>query len=272
MKNNKTVTNRTDLYSDNNNLFVLIGANRLSYFITSPEKVILLQSIEQLDTKTFASFFDEEQYFDTLFATVKVGFVTPYTTLVPNLIYTEGSATSYLENSFSIPHQHYLLIDNLASLQCQNVFLAPIEIYDFLQNKFDHIEFYHAETPLLTAWQKEAVQFQQPTIFINVIGRQFQIAAFQQEKLLLSNTFEFKSAKDFIYYTLLVFNQLNLSTENSKLFLSGEVMQNSRIYKLLYRYIRKIEFISRPTAFQFDEQFADQPKHFNFDLYSFYTV
>ncbi|MFT6149381.1 MAG: hypothetical protein ACJAUH_002072, partial [Saprospiraceae bacterium] len=67
-------------------------------------------------------------------------------------------------------------------------------------------------------------------------------------------------------------NQLNLSTENSKLFLSGEVMQNSRIYKLLYRYIRKIEFISRPTAFQFDEQFADQPKHFNFDLYSFYTV
>lgn len=272
MKNNKTVTNHTDLYNNDNNLFVLIGANRLSYFITSPTKEVLLQSIELIENKALATFFEGEAYLDLGFKTVKVGFITPYTTLVPNLIYQEAAAASYLENSFRIPHQHYLLTDNLASFQCQNVFLAPIEVYNFFQKRFANAQFYHAGTSLLLAWQQKAVQFQEATVFINVIGKEFQLAAFQREKLLLFNVFEFKSAKDFIYYTLLIFDQLKLSTETSKLFLSGEVMQESEIYKTLYRYIRAIDFLNRPTAFQFKEQFDDQPKHFNFDLYSFYAL
>jgi hypothetical protein len=272
MKKNKIVINHTDLYNNDNNLFVLIGANRLSYFITSPKQEIILQAVENFENEVLSSFFEHERYFNLNFDTVKVGFVTPYSTLVPNMIYQESAAATYLENSFRVPHQHYLLTDNLPSFQCQNIFLAPIEVYNFLQNKFDNIQFFHAGTPLLLAWQQKAVQFQNTSIFINVIGKQFQIAAFQREKLLLFNTFEFKSAKDFLYYTLLVFDQVKLPTETSKLFLSGEVMQDSEIYKLLYRYIRKIEFINRPTAFQFNEQFADQPKHFNFDLYSFYAI
>lgn len=272
MKRSRIVTNHSDLYCNNNNLFVLIGANRLSYFITSPQKDVLLQAIESLENKALTAFFEGQPYFDYTFNTIKIAFITPYTTLVPNMIYQEAAAVSYLENSFRIPHQHYLLTDNLPSFQCQNVFLAPIEVYNFFQNKFTNVQFYHGGTPLLLAWQQRAVQFQTATIFINVIDKTFQIAAFQREKLLLFNTFEFKSAKDFIYYTLLVFDQLKLSTEASKLFLVGEIMQESEIYKILYRYIREIEFLSRPTAFQFDEQFEDEPKHFNFDLYSFYTL
>jgi hypothetical protein len=272
MKMNKTVTNHTDLYNNDNNLFVLIGANRLSYFIISPTKQVLLQSVELIENKALSVFFENERYLDLNFNTVKVGFITPYTTLVPNLIYQDAAAASYLENSFRIPKQHYLLTDNLPSFQCQNVFLAPIEVYNFFQNKFANAQFYHAGTILLLAWQQKAVQFQEAAIFINVIGREFQIAAFQQEKLLLFNTFQFKSAKDFIYYTLLIFDQLKLPTETSKLFLTGEVMRESEIYKILYRYIREIDFLSRPTAFQFNEQFDDQPTHFNFDLYSFYTL
>jgi hypothetical protein len=269
---NKIVTNHTDLYNNDNDLFVLIGANRLSYFITSPTKEVILQSIEYFENEALASFFENERYFDIDFNTVKVAFITPYSTLVPNMIYQESAAATYLENSLRIPHQHYLLTDNLSSFQCQNVFLAPIGVYNFLQNKFDNVQFFHAGTLLLLAWQQKAVQLQTASIFINVIGKKFQIAAFQREKLLLFNSFEFKSAKDFIYYTLLVFDQLKLPTETSRLFLGGEVMQDSEIYKTLYRYIREIEFINRPTAFLFNEQFADQPKHFNFDLYSFFTV
>ena len=54
----------------------------------------------------------------------------------------ESVADSYLRNSFRIPEQHYLLTDNLPSLQCQNVYLAPIDVYNFLQKKFDNIQFY----------------------------------------------------------------------------------------------------------------------------------
>jgi hypothetical protein len=200
MKKSKIVVNHTDLYNNGNNLFVLIGANRLSCFITSPQKEVIMQSIECFEHEVLASFFENERYFELEFNMVKVGFITPYSTLVPNIIFQENEAATYLKNSFRIPHHHYLLTNNLPSFQCQNVFLAPVEVYNFLQNKFTNIEFFHAGTPLLLNWQQKAVQLQTASIFINVIDKQFQIAAFQQEKLLLFNTFEFKSTKDLLHF------------------------------------------------------------------------
>lgn len=271
MKTNM-VTNTTNLHSDNNNLFVLIGANRLSYFITSPNKQVLAQHSQSLDSTALADVFQKNKDLSQSFQIVKVGFVTPYSTLVPNLIYKEDAATSYLENSFRIPQQHYLLTDNVHSLQCQNVYLAPISVYNFFQKQFDAPNFFHCSTSLLVAWQEQAVEFQEPTVFINVVGNSFQIAAFKRERLLISNTYEFKSEKDFIYYTLLIFKQLELNVETSKLYLSGEVMKASEIYKLLYRYIRDIRFLKQTNDYNFNTKQDNESEHLNFDLYSFSKV
>lgn len=268
---NKIISN-TDLLNDNCSLFVLIGANRLSYFITSPDNQVLVQETQPIEDETLTNIFKKNTYINQNFVDVKVGFISPYSTLVPNLIYKETAATSYLENSFRIPQQHYLLTDNVKSITCQNVFLAPINIYNFFQNKYSHAVFYHVLTPLLVAWQEKAIEFDKPTVFINVIGQQFQLAAFDREKLLISNTYEYETAKDFIYYTLLVFDQLSLSVEDSKVFLSGEIMQASNIYKLLYRYIRAISFMNRNNYYKFDNKFNHQPKHFNYDLFSFSMI
>lgn len=263
---------KANFNTNNSNLFVLIGANRFSYFISTPEKQVLIQESQIVDNESLTNVIKKDLSLNNEFAQVKIGFLSPYTTLVPNLIYKEDTAASYLENSFRIPHQHYLLTDNLPSLQCQNVHLAPIEIYNFFQNRFSNVQFFHAITPLLLAWQENAVQLREPSVYINVTGNKFQIGAFNREKLLLSNTYEFKTAKDFIYFTLLVFDQLDLNVEKTKLFLSGEVMKASEIYNLLYRYIRHIDFMKRTSAFKFDVAFNSQPNHFNYDLYSFYLL
>lgn len=268
----KIVGNTSDLHSNNNNLSVLIGANRLSYFITSPNKQVLVQHSLMLDDTALVDVFKKDNYLNRTFKTVKVGFVTPYSTLVPNLIYKEDAATSYLENSFRVPQEHYLLIDNIHSIQCQNIFLAPISVYNFFQKQFETPQFFHASTPLLLSWQEQSVQFKEATVFINVIGSDFQISAFKRERLLISNTYHFESEKDFIYYTLLVFKQLGLNVETTVLYFSGEVMRASEIYKLLYRYVREIKFLKRTSYYQFNQDFDKAPEHFNFDLYSFHMV
>ena len=263
---------KANFNTNNSNLFVLIGANRFSYFISTPEKQVIIQESQIIDNEPLTNVIKKHLSLNNDFSQVTVGFTSPYTTLVPNIIYKEDIAASYLENSFRIPYQHYLLTDNLASLQCQNVYLAPIEIYNFFQKKYSTVQFIHSTTSLLLAWQNQAVQFKEPSVYINVTGNQFQISAFNREKLLLSNTYEFKTAKDFIYFALLVFDQLDLDVGKTKLFLSGEMMKASEIYNLLYRYIRNIHFMERTTAFNFDVAFNGQANHFHFDLYSFYTV
>lgn len=259
---------KANFNTNNSNLFVLIGANRFSYFISTADKKVVIQDSQLLDNEPLTKVIQKDLSLNNNFEQVKVGFLSPYTTLVPNIIYKEDAGTAYLENSFRIPHQHYLLTDNLSSIQCQNVYLAPIEIYNFFQNKFSNVQFHHASTTLLLACQAQAVQLQASSVYLNVIGNQLQINAFNREKLLLSNTYEFKTAKDFIYFALLVFDQLDLNIEHTKLFLSGEIMKASEIYNLLYRYIRDINFLDRTATFEFDAAFDSQPNHFHFDLYS----
>ncbi len=263
---------KADFNTNNSNLFVLIGADRFSYFISTANNKVVIQASQRLDNEPLTKIIQKDLSLNNNFEQVKIGFLSPYTTLVPDIIYNEDAGTTYLENSFRIPHQHYLLTDNLSSIKCQNVYLAPIETYNFFQNKFSNVQFHHALTTLLLACQEQAAQFQEPSVYVNVMGNQLRVSAFNRENLLLTNTYEFKTAKDFMYFVLLVFDQLGLNVEQTKLFLSGEIMKTSEIHNLLYRYIRNINFLKRISAFEFDAAFDQQPDHFHFDLYSSYLA
>jgi hypothetical protein len=68
------------------------------------------------------------------------------------------------------------------------------------------------------------------------------ITIFKDENLVFSNAFLFKTKEDILYYILFTFEQLKISTESVKVKLYGHIVKNDEIYKLLYDYIRNIEF------------------------------
>ena len=255
--------------TNDSDLFVLIGTNRLYYFISNNNQVVIQESIS-LDTESLEVVLKRNFTLNNDFKQVKVGFFTPYSTLVPNILYQESASTTYLENSFRVPHQHYLLTDNINCIQCQNIYLVPVELYNILQQKFPNVTFFNVSTTLLSSFHKESLQFDEPSVFINIYGNFFQASVFEKGKLLLSNTYEFMKTKDFVYFTLLIFNQLELNVEQTKLFISGELMKSSEIYNLIYRYVRHINFMERTTALEFDEAFVAEPRHFYYDLYSLF--
>jgi hypothetical protein len=253
---------------ENNNLFVLIGANRFSYFITDQAKTVLVCNTIELKKQSLNTIFEQNADLQACFSTVKIAFQNPYITLIPNLIYKEEDASTYLEKSFRIPKQHYLLTDNLPTFQCQNIYLAPTETYNYLIDKFDNVNYSHIVSSLLLKWQQKAVQLQHNSVFINITVSSFQIAVFNREKLLLWNTFEFETTKDFLYFVLLVFKQVNLNVETATVYLSGETLKDSEIHNLLYSYIRNIKFSKRTSTYEFASKFDLQPNHANFDLFS----
>ena len=268
LEKNKIISSNNNISLDNSNLFVLIGANRFSYFITSQDKTVVASNTINLAMYKLETIFEGNDDLQHHFNTVKVAFQNPYLTLVPNLLYKEADAAIYLEKSFRIPQQHYFLTDNLPTFQCQNVYLAPIETYNLLLNKFQKVDFKHISTGLLINWQQKAVQLNNKSVFINVNPTNFQIAVFNRDKLLIWNIYEYKTAKDFLYFVLLVFKQINLNVELEKVFLCGIVTKEAEIYNSLYAYIRNVEFLERTSSYQFPFDFDLQPNHTNFDLFS----
>lgn len=253
---------------DNSNLFVLIGTNRFSYFIANKEKVVLVCNTIELKPQDLNIVFESNADLQHHFSVVQIAFQNAYMTLVPNLIYKEEEAGTYLEKSFQIRQQHYLLTDNLLTFQCQNIYLAPIETYNFFLNRFSKVNYKHIATALLSKWQEEAVQWKNKSIFININESHFEIAAFNRDKLLIWNTYKFRTAEDVLYFVLLVFEQVELNVETAKVFLSGQVTEEATIHKLLFAYIRNIEFLKRTNTYQFDSNFEIQANHANFDLFS----
>ena len=266
---NKIVA-KDDFNTNDSDLFVLVGTDRLSYFITANNNQVVIQESISFKTESLESILKKNFSLNNDFRQVKVGFFTTYNTLVPNILYQENASTTYLENSFRVPHHHYLLTDNLNCLQCQNIYLAPVNSYNLLQKKFPNATFVNVNSTLLSAFHKASLQFDEPSFFINIYGNFFHASVFENGKLLISNIYEFKKTKDFIYFTLLVFNQLKLNVEQTKLFLAGELMKSSEIYNLIYRYVRHINFVEKTIDLEFDEAFEDVPQHFYFDLYSLF--
>ncbi|MCO5249028.1 MAG: DUF3822 family protein [Chitinophagales bacterium] len=79
------------------------------------------------------------------------------------------------------------------------------------------------------------------SLYLHITPLEVSFFQLNHKKLCYYNTFRYNNQDDLLYYTLLVFKMLQLSTEEDKMNISGFIEQESEIYKLLYQYIRNIE-------------------------------
>jgi len=71
----------------------------------------------------------------------------------------------------------------------------------------------------------------------------FEIIVIQNQKLLLFNSFEYKTPEDFIYYLLFTAEQLNMNPESFTLELLGAISKEDDFYKIAFKYIRNVSFL-----------------------------
>jgi hypothetical protein len=94
------------------------------------------------------------------------------------------------------------------------------------------------------------------------------IVVTEAKKLHYCNTFFYSSVQDFTYYVMLVINELSMDPETCKVILYGELNHDSAIFSLLYKYIRYINFGSKPDKIQFSYRFDEILDHRYFDVYT----
>jgi hypothetical protein len=84
-------------------------------------------------------------------------------------------------------------------------------------------------------------------MYLNVQEEQLDIIILEGDKLVLCNSFLFKTSEDFIYYVLFCLEQLKLNPDTIPLILSGAIEEEDSNYGILYMYIRNISFIEDTT-------------------------
>lgn len=266
-------------YSIYYELSILIGVDSLCYFISDKYQQFLgirkyaypkpLASFRDL-AEPVAGIIQEDAHLRRSYASVQLGFFHPFLALVPNRLYNEEEKRAYLEKMLRLQADDLLLSDELPFSDAMGVYPIGRQLKQQLDSQFPDAGYCHGASALsknlAVMYREEAPQ----RIFFNLRDGMVQIFAFDVDDLLFLNTFSFLESNDLVYYLMLVCQQLGWKAEDTPLWGSGLVVEDSAIYRNIQRYFPGFQLLTPPSQmFLFGPRFElDIRKHWFFDLFS----
>jgi len=254
-------------------LSILLGVDSFAYIVSDSQQHIL--ALKDFDFDGDASFENQlkailnlEHYLKLPQRNIRVGIANQKAILLPGRLYQEQEKKTYLGELTQVKDDLEVRADNLAAMDIKNVYAIDRVVYNALYREFPGCRLFHLNTVLLLGFHKHASIQHNKCIYIHTRERFLFIALFEEGKLLFANSFSYNSAKDFLYFVLLVFKQFDLDSAEIPVFLSGQLVEESEVYRLLFRYLKQISFLDPPAFFQFGPKMKSLDSYFYYDLFS----
>lgn len=254
--------------TDQYQLSILYGMDSFAYIIQDAKQtVVALREYFWPEERQPPSFWEDDDRLHGTYRQIKVAFSKGIFTIVPQRLYQEEEKATYLGHLSKIRRSGNILSDNVAQYQAELV-------YEVEESALEEVDRYFARAPkknlhsvLLEAMRNHAAMQRSYHLVLFVSRKQLMVYAFDRTNPMLVNAYPYRSAQDFLYYVLLVYEQLGLSTREVPLFLAGRILEDSDIYRLLSRYVKQVDFLS-PAAVKRGPQLERHPLHFFFDLFA----
>src|SRR5690625_4598269 len=191
---------------------------------------------------------------------VKVFYAHALYALVPRPYFLEDKLSDYLKFNVGLMSTDEITFDKLKTINANLVYVPFTNINNFIYDQVGEFTFKHATGIFIDQCKQENQDG--ITVYANVFLSHFDLCVFEENELILCNSFDYFSAEDFVYYILFVFEQLKLNPDQLNLCLSGEIDEDSEIYELLYTYVRNISFFAGKHNLVFEqEKLRSAPAH-----------
>ena len=259
-------------------LSILVGVDSLVYSVydSISNKLLALKSLSFSTenghlgslAKTLDGIISKEDLLSPEYQQVKIVFMQTQASLVPDRLFNEEEKNTYLEELTTPPDEVETQVDEIAPLQIRSVYSLDTDVSELLRTKFPTSSFFSVSTPFLVGSHHAIPEDATEIAFACFHHNTFQLALFEKGELLFYNQFSFNSASDVLYFVLLSYEQYGLDTGTVPLYLSGQVVNDSDIYKILYRYIAELTFLPSPTFFQLGKSASSSDPNFFFPLHS----
>lgn len=213
----------------------------------APADDISLESETSRVADRYASAFEHQPWGNERFDQVILLHQNTYNTLVPEPLFDERFAGNYLQYNTKVFETDSFAWDALPAYGMQQVYIPFDDITALVQARFARVTSMHAASVLIPRLLDRTKNNDEKTMFVHVSDRCFEIVVAQNQKLLLYNAFDYRTAEDFLYYVLFCAEQLNLNPESFRLEMLGSVRENTPEFELTYRYIRNVSLL-QPDA------------------------
>ena len=266
----KTINNNIEVTSKRK-LSIQFSLDGFSFCTTNTHNEVLefssytfskTKNSPELVLEKLQDIFKKEKSLQYDFETVTVIHQNNLNTLVPNEYFKKDALKSYLKYSIKTIATDLITFDELDFMNSKNVYVPYVNINNFLFQNFGEFEYKHYSSVLLE--KLFSIATNDICCYIHVSKSTFDIVIIKNSNLQFFNIFEYKTKEDFMYYVLFTLEQLDLSTEETLVSILGDMEEDSDLFRLMYTYIRNIDFLSSKNAV-FNNQ-KEISKHSNFIL------
>lgn len=201
----------------------------------------------------------------------KVFILIPSTvsTLVPSGLFQANEAHKWLSFTHQISSGNDIAHTDMKMADACTIFTIPEKLKNLFKRQFPEPRFFHQYVPITET--KLAVSRpgnSKSQVIINVQNRFFDLVVLEKNNLKLCNTFEINGKEDLIYFTLFVFEQLQISPATADVQFIGYHPAADEIKQMLSKYLKHVKQPGLPSGFQYSYLFKDIPGHQFYNLFS----
>ena len=202
----------------------------------------------------------------TTFGTTVLGWQTPRVILVPQDLYDNNHRRDYLEQLSIVSLEDAVREEWQNELNAHLLYVASGNSLNAIATTLQAARTQHASGGLLNAWGLRSRRLAEADVSICLRGKQLTVGAHRAGSLQFFNTYTFASAEDVLYYTLLAYEHCGLLPARAPLYVSGEILSESELYRLLYTYVAEVRFSQYGAPPRLAPDLPAIPTHLYYDL------
>ncbi len=254
-------------------LRMVVGVNGVALSVRNNQEILALKSWQlsgaeqdyQAVESELRTIFGSERLLDLHFKTKTCVLSSADCTLVPRRLFDPENLEQYFKLLLRPKFELSYGFEKLEAFDCYLVWAVDTGLAQLCKSYFSGEKLIHLGGSLLQAYQPLAPD-EGYGVFANLRGQKVHIAVFERRNLVFFNAFDFNKPGDLLYFILLAYKQFELNPLEIPLTLSGTLIEDSDIFRLLFRYIRPLRFPPLPVDFQMPAEANSLPAHYWFDL------
>lgn len=187
-------------------------------------------------------------------------------TLIPSLFFDQKNINDLHHNVFELSPDESIQSKFIPEIDSYIIFPVRTQLKNKLQTKIGHIDFHHHFASLISTYHLYYIQENENSAFIQMHSNTFSLCLFEGKKMVLFNSFDFKTPEDIIYYTYYSIEQFNFSPAKTLIHIGGLYDRKPEVISTLQRFSSKIFNLKPDELKQVNDQTSDALINTIFDL------
>lgn len=229
-------------------LSIQVSLDGFSFSVTDPaeKKIIAFKktpikiSDENRITRHFIEWLNSVELFKNDFQKIILIVFSPKFSLIPEELYQSNLKNELPKHLFEVNDEIEIVENYIEKLRARLVFALPKNINQVVQEFFGMYEIIHPLKLIINNLPHQETD-NETAMFLTINTTDFYAVLYKNNNVLLVNNFKIGHSNDVIYFVVNILQQLEISSQQTKIILAQSNAENTEIVDSLRTYFKKTE-------------------------------